>query len=188
MYQNANNQMPLAANQLPPPPPPLMKNKAFLIFFILGICCIVAEMIVVIYSIVNVLDCIDNFYCLYETYNYNTCIIGTSVYCCGTYGSYSCGGYSSCYYEGDFFVDCSGRWIACWVLGVASFAFLLGMIIIAIGHRRKTQSYYMVNQGMIPPQQPLQQQPNQPYQQQGYQQQDYQQQGYQQPLRQDPHN
>lgn len=61
------------------------------------------------------------------------------LYCCGNGGgSYSCGSYSTCFYEGVL-VDCTNRWAALWVVGMASLSFLVGMVIVAWGHRRKQQ-------------------------------------------------
>lgn len=135
MYQNMNEPGPVGAAPLPQP---LIKNRLFQIFLGLGFLCILASIIMTIYFTVHIGDCLDDWYCFDYSSNYHTCIVGRDLYCCGTSGggSYSCGGYSTCYYEGTF-VDCSSRWAALWIVSVAAFSFLVGLIIIAVGHRRR---------------------------------------------------
>lgn len=135
MYQAAPN---------PHLPQPLMKNKVFLVFLGLGLACAAAWLIMTIYFLNNTADCLDNLYCWNQLTNYHTCIIGDMVYCCGSGGgSYSCGSYSTCYYEGSF-MDCNGRWAALWVVGMASLSFLVGMVIVAWGHKRRQQRQYLM--------------------------------------------
>lgn len=125
-------------------PQPLMKNKLFIAFLTLGLACAAAWLVMTIYFLSNTAQCLDDFYCLNQLYNYHTCMIGDMIYCCGSGGgSYRCGSYDTCYYEGSF-SNCTGRWAALWVVGMASLSFLVGMMIVAWGHRRRQQRQYLM--------------------------------------------
>lgn len=119
---------------------PLLKFKPFLVFLFLGLACAGAWIVMAIYFFSTNDQCLNDYYCWNDGSNYHTCIVGTMIYCCGSIGTYSCGSYTSCMYEGDYFIDCTGRWAALWVVGMACLSFLVGMLILACAHRRRLRN------------------------------------------------
>ena len=128
--------------------PPLLKNKAFLAFLFLGLACAGAWIVMTVYFFSTADQCLNDQYCWDDGSNYHTCIVGRTVYCCGSIGSYSCGAYSSCMLKGDYFLDCTGRWASLWVVGMACLSFLVGLMVVAWGHRRRQRQQPLL-QGTI---------------------------------------
>ena len=126
----------------------LVNNKTFRFVFGLGVLSSLANIILTIIYSVNGDVCADMGYCDYSSDFYNTCIEGSSLYCCSSYKSStsSCGYYyNSCYFVGYGYQDCTGLWIGRYITGGISLVSLVALAVLAHRHKNRMNAFHMGN-------------------------------------------
>lgn len=118
-----------------------LRTTPFKVVFGIGLCLVIANIVLNSIYIANSTNCITYDYCTGYSYHYWECIQGGIVYCCDPSSSsssgYYCGGYSDCYWEGTDYKTCAHYSAAQWILGVASIACLITLIVLQQQHKKR---------------------------------------------------